>query len=445
MNMSENNSRREFLKTSGMLTAGAVVAATFPAPLMVHAAGSDQLRVALIGCGGRGTGAAGDCISAGGNVKIVAVADAFMEKAKKAADAFNRRFGEKADIPPERTFGGLDAFQKAIDCGVDMVIIAGPPGFRPQHYTAAVKAGKHVFMEKPVCVCAGGFRKIVAANKLAEEKNLKVVVGLQRHHEAGYQSGIQAIKEGKYGDITLLRVYWNGGGIWNRPRQAGMTEMQYQVNNWYHFVWLSGDQTCEQHVHNLDIGNWVMSTVLNKAGAEWAHPVEANGMGASLTRGYNGKDIQGQIFDATFVEFSFENGVRMYSQGRHQPHTWNTVNEYFHATGLPQGRNVSGGGPAIQLQFRSGTVQEHYDLQQAILKDEKHNEGWYGAISSMTAVLGREAAYSGQVIKWDDLVKNGPDTFPADLSWEANPPVMPDQNGFYPIPTPGIYKPYSKS
>ena len=445
MIMNEKNTRREFLKSSGMLTAGAVVAATFPTPLMVHAAGSDQLKVAVIGCGGRGTGAAIDCFKAGGNVKFVAVADAFENQAKNAAAEIAKQCGEKADIAPERIFWGLDAFQKAIDAGVDLVILAGPPGFRPQHYEAAVKAGKHVFMEKPVCVCPGGFRKAMAANEMAAEKNLKVVVGLQRHHEAAYISGIQAIQDGKYGDITLLRAYWNGGGIWQRPRRPGMTEMQYQVNNWYHFVWLSGDQICEQHVHNLDVANWVMSAIQNKEGEEWVHPVEANGMGACLTRGYNGKETQGQIFDAHFVEFAYANGQRMYSQCRHQPNTWSPVTEFFHATKQPGGLKVTEAGAKIELKFGNPYVQEHYDLQQAIAQDKKIHEGWYGAINSMTAVMGRMATYSGQAIKWDELVSKGADSFPTELSWEANPPVMPDANGFYPVPMPGKFRPFPRA
>ncbi len=440
--MNEMKTRREFLKTSGLMTAGAVVAATMPTRLMVHAAGSDVLRVAVIGAGGRGSGAALDCINAGGNVKIVAVADAFAERAQSAANNILKKFPAKADLPSDRIFSGLDAYQKALQVGVDMVILAGPPGFRPQHYEAAVKAGKHVFMEKPVCVCPGGYRKVMAANKMAAEKNLKVVVGLQRHHEAGYISGINAIRDGKFGDITLLRAYWNGQGIWNRGRRPGQTEMQYQVNNWYHFVWLSGDQICEQHVHNLDIANWVMAAVLKKEGPDWAHPVEANGMGASLTRGYNGKEVQGQIFDAHFVEFTYPDGTKMYSQCRHQPGTWSPVTEFFHSSTQPRGRNVSGAGSPVKLAFGNPYVQEHYDLQQAIQKDTPIHEGWYGAISTMTAVLGRMATYSGNVVKWDELVEKGSDTFPKDTSsWDAKPPVLPDANGFYPIPMPGRFNP----
>ena len=224
-----------------------------------------------------------------------------------------------------------------------------------------------------------------------------------------------------------------------------MTEMQYQVNNWYHFVWLSGDHICEQHVHNLDVANWVMSAMAGKECEDWVHPVEANGMGACLTRGYDGKENQGQIFDAHFVEFSYANGQRMLSQCRHQPNTWSPVTEFFHASKLPQGRTVSGAGEALKLKFSNPYVQEHYDLQQAIAGDKKYHEGWYGAIDTMTAVLGRMATYSGQVVKWDELVSKGADTFPTQLAWDADPPVMPDQNGFYPIPVPGKFRVYPRA
>ena len=369
--MNDKSNRRDFLKTSGLLTASAVVAATMPTSLMVHAAGSDVIKIGVIGCGGRGTGAAINAIEAGGNIKIVAVGDAFEPSAKKAAAEITKQGGAKADIPQDRIFWGLDAYLKVLACDIDMVIIAGPPGFRPQHFEAAVKAGKHIFTEKPVCVCAGGFRKFMEANKIAEQKNLKVVVGLQRHHQASYMGAMEAIKNGEVGDVHLIRAYWNGDGIWNRSRQEGQTEMQYQVNNWYHFVWLSGDNICEQHVHNLDVANWIMSTVLNKTGKDWAHPVEANGMGACLTRGYNGKDCQGQIFDAHFIEYTYENGMKMYSQCRHQPYTWNNVSEALHSSKKPAGINVESIGEKIKLKFSNPYVQEHLVLQQAIVQQRE--------------------------------------------------------------------------
>ncbi|HYG73450.1 MAG TPA: Gfo/Idh/MocA family oxidoreductase [Planctomycetota bacterium] len=433
----QDSNRRDFLKTSGAAATAAAVAVSIASK--AHAAGNDLIRVALIGAGGRGRGAAVDCVKAGGNVKIVAVADAFEANAKGTAAAITKECKDKADIPPERIFVGLDAYKKAIDCGVDMVILATPPGFRPQHYEAAIEAGKHVFMEKPVCVCPGGFRKVMAANKKAQEKNLKVGVGLQRHHQSGYLGTMQAIQDGKFGEIHCLRAYWNGQDIWYRGKKDDMTELQFQVHNWYHFMWLSGDNICEQHIHNIDIGNWVMSTVLNVEGENYAHPIEANGMGCNLTRGYNGKDKRGQLFDAHFVEFTYDTGTKMISQCRHQPGTWTSVSEHIHSSKFPKGAGASGQGP--KLQFDNPYVQEHYDLQQAIAGDKKFHEGWLGAISSMTAILGRTATYTGQVVKWNDLVNNGADSFPTDISsWGSPAPVQPDANGMYPIPLPGQYK-----
>ncbi len=200
----------------------------------VHAAGSDEIRIALIGCGGRGRGAAQNNLNACENTRIVAVADAFQGNAENQAKAHN--------VSPEKTFWGLDAYQKAIEAGVEMVILATPPGFRPLHYKAAIEAGKHVFMEKPCCVDAAGYRSLLETNKLADEKGLKVGVGLQRRHNAGYVNGIQQIHDGKFGDLILLQAYWNGGGIWWRnPPSESATEMEKQVHNWYHYVWLSGD------------------------------------------------------------------------------------------------------------------------------------------------------------------------------------------------------------
>jgi myo-inositol 2-dehydrogenase / D-chiro-inositol 1-dehydrogenase len=359
------------------------------------------------------------------------VADAFEGHAKGAANRLNREFKKsgQADIPPDRVFVGLDAYQKAIACA-DMVILATPPGFRPMQYEAAIKAGKHVFMEKPCCVDAPGFRKLMEANKLADEKGLKVGVGLQRRHQASYLGGIQDIRDGKIGDFVLSRVYWNGGGIWFRDRNPEQSEMQYQVNNWYHFVWLSGDNICEQHVHNLDVGNWVKGD----------HPVEANGMGSCVQR-YKGRDPKkgmGQIFDNHFVEFTYKDGSKMYSQCRHIPNTWGGDGEKVHGTkGI---MSVGGRGP--KLEFGNPYEQEHYDLLEAIAKNEKYNEGWHGATSSFTAVLGRMANYSGALVRWDEAAAKGPDEMPEKLAWDADPKSLPDKDGNYAIPVPGIYKAY---
>ena len=429
MSERKGSNRREFLKTSSTLATAAALAGGLSVARGAHAAGSDAIKAVVIGCGGRGTGAGADCLNADPGVRIIALADAFENRAKGAADYYRREFKDRADVPQDRVFVGLDAFQKAIACNPDLVIIAGPPGFRPQQYSAAIAAGKHVFMEKPCCVDAPGYRTLVAANKMADEKGLRVGVGLQRHHDAGYQKGIEEIQAGKYGDILFMRAYWNGSDIWYRGREKGMNELQFQVHNWYHFAWLSGDNIGEQHIHNLDVCNWVKND----------HPIEANGMGGCSIRYAGDRKGMGQIFDHHFVEFTYKDGSKMFSQCRHMPNTWNNVSEAVHGTKGAGGPTASGGK---KLQFQNPYVQEHYDLIQAIRNGTKHNEGHYGATSSMTAVLGRMATYSGQVIKWDEAVAKGPDEAPDYLTWNDKPPVVPNSDGNYPIPVPGVFKPY---
>ncbi|MGA2030975.1 MAG: Gfo/Idh/MocA family oxidoreductase [Thermoguttaceae bacterium] len=428
--MSKNDSsRRDFLKGSAALGAGAALGSLSIART-AHAAAGGRLKLALIGCGGRGTGAASDMLSVAEDVELVALADAFEDRAQGALGHFRKNFAEKTKIAPDRVFAGLDAYEKALACGVDLVILAEPPGFRPSHYKAAVEAGKHVFMEKPCCTDAPGYRTLLETNKAADAKGLKVGVGLQRRHQSGYIGGVQEIQDGRVGDFVLSRVYWNGGGIWFRDRTPSMTEMQYQVTNWYHFVWLSGDNICEQHVHNLDVGNWVKGD----------HPVRANGMGSCMLR-YKNRDPKkgmGQIFDNHFVEFTYKDGTKMYSQCRHIPNTWGGDGEKVHGT-----KGITGvGGRGPELKYGNPYQQEHYDLLAAIRKNDKYNEGWHGATSSFTAVLGRMANYSGQEVSWDEAVARGPSEFPDRLAWDAPPKALPDEQGNYPIAIPGQYRAY---
>jgi myo-inositol 2-dehydrogenase/D-chiro-inositol 1-dehydrogenase len=434
MSHSERPSRRDFLKSSTLLT-GAALAGGLGIARSAHAAGSDVLRVALIGCGGRGTGAADNCLEARKKVKIVALADAFEDRVKGSLKHLKQRFPDRVDVPPERVFVGLDAYQKAIDCGIDMVILGTPPGFRPAQYAAAVKAGKHVFMEKPCCTDAPGYRSLMETNKLADQKGLKVVVGLQRHHQAGYLQGIKEIHDGKLGDIMFLRVYWNGSGggahdIGKRP-QDDPKEMEFQVRHWGCFVWLYGDNIVEQHVHNIDIANWVMA---KDGDAAKAHPVEANGMGGRVNQGN-----YGDIFDHHFVEFTYADGTKMFSQSRHIPGTWDQVSEFAHGTKGNRGV-ATGGGP--NLESGNPYVQEHIDLIEAIDRNAKLNDGWHGATSSMTAVLGRMATWSGQIVKWDEAIARGPDEGPEKLAWDAKPRHLPGPDGRYPMAMPGVYKAY---
>jgi len=443
MSQTRRPTRRDFLKTSSAAVAGSALAGSPGIARSAHAAGGDQIRIALIGAGGRGKGAIANNLGSCQNVKLVAIADAFENNARGALKTFqnNKACAGKLDVPEDRIFWGFDAYQKAIDCGVDMIITAASPGFRPIHYKAAIEAGKHIFMEKPCCVDAPGFRSLMETNKLADQKGLKVGVGLQRHHQAPYVEAVKRIKDGALGELKYLQAYWNGPGVWVRDRDAlakrlrrTPTEMEYQMRNWYYFVWLSGDHITEQHVHNLDICNWIKD----------AHPAEANGMGGRQVR--KGPEV-GHIYDHHFIEFTYPDGTKMFSQCRHIRNCWNPVKEAAHGTkGIFESPGTISGQNAWKFQGkqRSPLDQEHIDLVDAIRNDKKYNEGWYGATSSFTSVFGRMATYSGKLVKWDEAVAKGPDEMPEKYAWDANPPVMPDPDGGYEssVAVPGVYKPY---
>ncbi len=428
-------SRRDFLKGSSAVIAGTTLAGGLSIGRSAHAAGSDVIKVALIGAGGRGGGAIANQMNADENVKLVAVADAFENRATGTVSGLKRKYGERADVPGDRIFTGLNAYKDAIAADPDVVVLATPPGFRPMQFKAAIEAGKNVFMEKPCCVDAPGYNTLIEASKMADEKNLLVGVGLQRRHEPRYMDTIKRIQDGAIGDVMFTRVYWNGGGIWNRGRGADMTEIEYQVHNWYHFCWLSGDNIGEQHIHNIDIGNWVKD----------AHPVEANGMGGCTARYLGNNKGTGQIFDHHFVEFTYEDGSKMYSQCRHMRGCMGGVNEAAHGTkGTSNCNGQITGDNEWRFEGKSpgGHQQEQTDLLATLRKGERYNEGYYGATSSMTAVLGRTANYSGQRVRWDELVAKGGTQMPEELSYDVPAPVQKDENGDYPIPIPGQFKPF---
>jgi len=422
MNELKQANRRDFLKGATAAAAGIALAGGLNLAQAAYAAGSDELKIALVGCGGRGTDATSQCLSKCGNVKLIAMADAFADNAKTSLAELRKdeEIAGKIDVPEDRIFVGFDAYRKAIAAGPDIVLLTTPPGFRPIHYAAAIAAGKHVFMEKPCCVDAPGFRSLMETNKLADEKGLKVAVGLQRRHSKEFLGKVKRIQDGSLGNLILLRAYWNNGDIWIRPRLPEQTEMEYQMRNWYHFVWLCGDHILEQHVHNLDVCNWVKGD----------HPVKANGMGSCHIRNNHGV---GQIYDNHFVEFTYKDGSTMLSQCRQQPHVWNIVTQFVH--GDKGAQELPGNGS-------DGYVQEHVDLVNAIRKGEKLNDGWHGATSSFTAILGRMATYSGKEVNWKEAVAKGPSEMPKKFAFDANPPAMPDKDGNYPQPVPGEYKPY---
>ena len=430
--------RRDFLKASAV-AGGGMLLAPLDAARFAHAAGNDEIKIALIGCGGRGTGAAINALknAAHANVKLVAMADMFGDHIEAKLEILRKTLAAQVDVPPERRFAGFDAYQKAIDCGVDMVLLCSPPGFRPMQFEAAVKAGKHVFMEKPVAVDAPGYRRIKAANEEAKRKNLMVAVGHHLRHGATHREVIKQIHDGLIGDLTYTRAYFNTSGIWNRERKPGMTEMEYQVNNWYHFVWLSGDHLVEQHVHGVDICNWFSKD----------HPVEAVGMGGRQVRVAKGI---GELFDHFALQFTYANGLRSFSECRHMPGCWASCAHHAHGTkgyvsfDYADNAIICLAGREEQHVKHTGAEghqAEMDDLFAALLAGKPYNEADEAADSTMSAILGRMATYSGKLVKWNDAIASQLDLAPSDLtSWDRPPKSHPLPDGSYACAVPGVTK-----
>jgi predicted dehydrogenase len=424
-------SRRTFLQT----TSTAALASGLSLGRCAHAAGSDLIKIALIGCGGRGAGAAVDALRTKANVRLVAMADAFMDRIEGSYTQIVRACKDRVDVPPERKFAGVDSYLKATECGVDMVLLCGPPGFRPAQFEAAVKAGKHVFMEKPVATDAPGVRRVMAANEEAKKKGLLVAVGHHLRHEDKHREVVKRIHDGAIGDIKYMRAYFNSTGVWVRPRQPGQTEMEYQIRNWYYFTWLSGDHIVEQHVHDLDVCNWFKQ----------AHPVEAQGLGGRQVR--IGQDY-GEIYDHHAVEFTYADGTRLFSYCRHIPNCWNSFSEFAHGTkgyAAIEGHgsselHIDGKEPMKWKRGADGHQVEHHDLFAALLAGQPYNEGDYGASSTMTAILGRMATYSGQLVRWDGAINSPLELVPKKLAFDAEPLVKPGPDGMYACAMPGTTK-----
>ena len=444
MNNENKNSRREFVKQTAIITSGAMAL-----PLLSKAnffSGADDIiKIALIGCGGRGTGAAMQALLTKQNVKLVAMADAFRDRVDSCfksltADDLSESTGtpgnsikKKIDVPEERKYTGFDAYKKAI-AHADVVILTTPPGFRPIHFEEAIKQSKHVFMEKPVAVDPAGVKKVLDAAETAKQKKLNVVVGLQRHYQNSYRELFK--RKEMIGDIVAAQAWWNNDGVWVNPRKNNQTEMEYQMRNWYYFNWLCGDHILEQHIHNIDVVNWF------KGG----YPVKAQGMGGRQVR--NGKD-HGEIFDHHYVEFHYEDGSILNSQCRHIPGTMSKVDELLIGTKgniYCDPANITDKKGKVLFQFDKKTENnpyqtEHDELFEAIAKKEfKFSDAENGAKSSMTAIMGRMATYSGVVLEWNKLLASGISIMPKEYAWDAPPPVLPGSDGYYPIAKPGVTK-----
>lgn len=360
------------------------------------------------------------------------MADAFADSLNKAHRQLKERYQDRVDVPKDRMFVGLNAYQAAIDAA-DVVILASPPGFRPRHFEYAVSKGKHVFMEKPVAVDAEGVRKVLTAAKEADRKKLKVVAGLQRRYQESYIQTYERIREGAIGDILSAQCYWNSGGVWVRPRQPGQTEMEYQVRNWYYFNWLSGDHIVEQHIHNIDVVNWFLGKT----------PIQAYGLGGRSSR--VGREY-GEIFDHHYVEFKYDDGVILNSQCRHFINTPGLITELLIGTkGTASAGLIKDHDGKILFRHRNRRAPnpyqvEHDELYRHIREDKPINDAHYAAESTMTAIMGRMATYSGQEIDWDKALAEGLPITPAKLDWNADPGPKPGKDGLYPCPVPGQTK-----
>jgi len=436
---SRSASRRDWWKqtaaATGAGTAGLALARS------VHAAGSEVIRIGFVGCGNRGTGACREALLTSAPVRLVAVGDLFADRLETSLKNLTKydELRKRIDVPEERKFVGFDAYQRVIDSGVDLVLLSTPPHFRPMQYAAAVKAGKHVFMEKPCCVDAPGYRTLAAATEEARKKKLSVVAGLQRRHQRNYLEGIQKIREGAVGDVSFIRTYFNmlGGGRSGQTRPEGMSEMEYQIRHWPIFCWLSGDHIVEQTCHEIDVANWVMN----------GPPIRARGMGGRQVRVGPGN---GDIWDHFTIEFEYEGGARHFCQARQQPGAWSHVSDNVHGT---KGMLTLGTGPwgmgvltprslkARGYQGDNPYQQEHEDLVASILGTGPYRcEGDYAATSSMTAVMGRMAAYSGKDVTWEEASGSELRLGPERYAFDAEPPTRSDAEGNYPYALPGVTK-----
>ena len=384
------SSRRDFIKASTAVGMAALLAGKE----RLFAAGSDKLRVGLIGCGWRGTEAAENCVTAAPNVEVVAMGDLVQDQLDWSLAQLSRKVDDKVSVTEETSFVGFDAYKKVIACDVDIVILATPPHFRPIHLKAAVEAGKHVFMEKPVAVDPVGIRSIIASSELAQKQGLAIVAGTQRQHQGHYLEILKRIHNGDIGDIVSAQCYWNMGELWVKERLPNWSDMEWQCRNWLYFTWLSGDHIVEQHVHNLDIINWAMG----------AHPVQVMGMGGREVR--TGPEY-GNIFDHFAVEYEYPNGVRILSMCRQTAGCHELVAERVVGT---KGRTYTDGSTGFiegqnpykyEGESPNPYVQEHTDLIASIRDGKPLNEGRQVAESTMTAIMGRMSAYTGRALKWD--------------------------------------------
>ncbi len=434
------SSRRAFLQRSGGAISGAALASTLST--RAYAAEDNTIKVALIGCGGRGTGAAANALSTSGPTKLWAVADVFENRIDTSLNNLSAMHGSQIDVPKDRQFVGFDAFKQAIDSldPGDVVLLATPPAFRPIHLEYAVEHGRNVFMEKSFAVDAPGIRRVLQAGEAAERRNLKVAGGLMSRHNIPLQQAIDKLHAGQIGDIITCWAYREHGPVGIKPKTPDTSELAHQIRNYSCFTWLNGSFILDWLIHNLDVCCW----------AKGSWPVSAQGQGGRQQR-----RVPDPMFDHFAVEYSFEDGTRMFAQGRHMVSCWSFFGDVIHGA---SGSAVLGEGistPRIykgHKQTRENLIWqydgppanpyqvEHDRLFEAIRNDTPYNETQRCAYSAMTGILGRMAAESGKMIRWDEAMESTVELAPGleQITWKSDPPTKPDPQGQYPVALPGL-------
>ena len=421
-------SRRDFLRTGAVAATGAL--AGFSVLRNAWGQNADTIRVGLVGCGGRGTGAAEQILKAAPNIHLVALADLYqdrLEKCRKNLSDPNREGGplKGFEVTKDRCFVGFDAYKELIDSGVDLVMLATPPGFRPIHFAACVEAGKHVFAEKPVAVDPTGVRRFIETGELAQKKGLAVMAGTQRRHDPAFIEAVKRVQDGQIGEILAARCYYNTGFLWKYERQPGWSDMQWQTRNWYYFTWLSGDHIVEQHIHDLDNVNWMLGL-----------PEKCLSVGGRTVRT---QPLYGNIYDHFVCDYDFGDEIHMMSMCRQWDNTDRKVAvEMVGTKGTAvmeqDGRlYITGENKWIYRERRlDSRQQEHVNFVEGIRSGNLPNDSRRVAESTLTAIMGREAAYSGQLVEWEQIMSSKQDLVPKTFKFGPLP--------MRPVPRPGEYK-----
>lgn len=438
------SSRRTFLKCSGGVVAGAAL--TSAMRVKSYAAEDNTIKIALVGCGGRGTGAAANALSTAGPTKLWAMADVFANRLDGSLKNLSNQFGEKVDVPKERQFIGFDAFKKAIDLlsQADVVLLTTPPAFRPIHLEYAVEHSCNVFMEKSFAVDAPGVRRVLRATEVAKQKNLKLACGLMWHHDKARAEAVARIHDGAIGEIHTLRTYRMHGPVGFSPKQPNESHLAHQLRNYSNYTWINASFFVDWLIHNIDVCCW----------AKGGWPVSCQGQGGRQTR-----TEPDQMFDHYSVEYTFADGAKMYAQARHMQNCLGVFSDFAHGSkgsavlmeniGAPKPRIYKNQNqtPENEVWRFNGQAPNPYQIEHdllfdAIRQDKPYNEGERAANAVMASILGRMAAFSGQMITLDQAMASDLELAPGldQMTWDSDAPVMPDENGKYPVAMPGYTK-----